>query len=346
MHTNLQRLLNLFAALATFLGCIAWINEFHSRPGAFCLEREDAEEAGPASVSDATGQSAVLEHPLDVQVFRSNESVAGNELIRSLVVHVASRVGNMFMQSSYLEFDLLSSVTSFLATGQCPLFDAKFGLVASHYLGVAERFSVASSHERLQTNVDSDFSVGYRDLVFGCFDGEADVPLSGLAFDDRLLDVCVRRKFTMPADSDGSNVLKPQLAIDDLATTAIPSHAEEEGVELVGGLESRIAWISALRAASKERSERLIESLECFLRRTEIQIGEESVVSSLMLEPSGLIEVVPVGSSRFPARLLSRQAFIVEPAMRFKCLCKFFFLRGVREQSEAVCFNHVWRYLI
>lgn len=344
MHTNRQRLLNLFTALAAFLGCIAWINEFHSRPGAFCLEREDAEKAGPASVSDTTGQSAVLEHPVDVQVFRSNESVAGNELMRGLVVHVASRICDVFMQPSHFESNLLSSVASSFASGECSLFNAKFCMVTSHDLGVAERLSVAGGHERVQSNVDADFGVGCRDLVFGCFEDEADVPLSDFALDRCLFDLCVGGKLAVPANADCPNVLESQFAIHDLAAITISGHRENKRIKPICGLRSRVSWRRSCFASLKERLKVIFEFPQRLLRRPKVEISVEFVLFSLKFEPPRLIVIIPVDSGCLLAHLSSRQTFVVEPTMRFESLCQLFLLRSIRQQSKTICFNHGFQY--
>ena len=340
MYTNAKFFANYLVTCAAFLAGVSGVNELHDRPGTGCLERKDADKTGPASVGDATTQSAVLEHVVHAQVFRRNETVAGNELMSHFVMRVTPSVRHFSVQPRHTNLHFLTSRTATATTGQGTLLPTQFLETPLQNLGVTEFLASTRHHERIQTKVDPDLGVSRLKSDNRSFDRKADEPFVGDTLDDGLPDLGVTRQFAMPANADRADILESQFVVDDLATTTVASHREGERIKPIVTFETRIAGILTGLAPIEERLECFVQLNQRLLCRTGIEIGEILVRLALSGQPASLVVIVPINASGLPAHRLAGEAVVVESAMRLKRDSQLSLLGSVRKQTEARGFDN------
>lgn len=89
--------------------------DFHiDRPSLFSFVAENAQEAGPASVTDCPGEPAGRQHPLDVERFDSDESEGKDKTTGNLVVMLTSQVANTDVNFLEATNGLSTVLTTFL----------------------------------------------------------------------------------------------------------------------------------------------------------------------------------------------------------------------------------------
>lgn len=343
MNTNRQRLPYPVAALAAILTCVASINHLYLHPGAFCLECQYVDKLAPASVRDATSQSVVLEKPLDVQAFHRNGSVVFHELMRNLMVHVASGVCDSGVEFGDSELNLLSGRASFLASTQGPLASAKFLEPQLQSVRITKTFTVAGGDERVQSKVNTNAFGRYTQSgnIQNVY-GDAGIPFIVFAFDYDSKDLGVVWQFSMPANANYSDVLKFDFASHNPATTAMPAKAVAYRVKPVLPFESRKAMVC-------DGEKALIGALQSFHRLLcgrEVQPGIVGIRLALNCEPAALFLSRPLNSSRLPAKNLSIEELVIQSPVRFERGGKLPLLVGVREQSELIGLNHLLAFFL
>ncbi len=151
---NRQVLTDLFAARAC-LACSSRVNFHDLNASVFCFAFQDSNEAGPSSVTDRTGQPAVLEHIRYVQAFDSDESVATDQLDRSRVVMFATEISDSIVYFSEPTSKLASPAATLSLSANSSPCAAKSRDCSPEVSRIRLVVSVASRKERLQSNVNA-----------------------------------------------------------------------------------------------------------------------------------------------------------------------------------------------
>src|SRR2546423_13339300 len=108
------------------LTCPAWVNRSHFSTSIHRFVGRVLNQLIPRSVLNALTQAMILDHALDVQTFKGNDSEHGNERMANLVSKVAATVGDALMDVP-CRFALLAS----LRFRQCLLICAKESRVST-----------------------------------------------------------------------------------------------------------------------------------------------------------------------------------------------------------------------
>lgn len=226
--------------------------------GTFSLVDKKPNELAPASVGDSASKSAVLDHPLNVQVLHSNCSESICQITRNLVMHILPSVSDFCMQARNALFNLLSPVTAFLAPRQLALSPSKLCESAFQEPCIAVDLPFGVDHEMRKPKVDSSRSTISGGTGIWKFDSESDEPFPVLTNDRSRFELRFGRNIPVPTHSDRSDVLKAQLPIDDLRSTPVSGHHVGERIESVRTLESRVSRFRALFTPAIEALKRSI----------------------------------------------------------------------------------------
>lgn len=108
MNPNAQGFLDYLSTTRALLACVLCVDTYHSTASTLSLARQDLDEAIPASVQDTTRQSAVLDHPLNVQALQSNDAVPINQRTTNFVVHVLAGMPHFGVQFGHTLLDFLA----------------------------------------------------------------------------------------------------------------------------------------------------------------------------------------------------------------------------------------------
>ena len=121
MNTNAQIFLYDPTAAATHLAGVAWIDLYDTTSGAFSLVRGVLHKLTPCSICDALGETMILEHAANVQVFKYDECKSTDQLAAFLMGEVATLVCNALVNVSNHLAPLVPFWTAFLCRAQFPI---------------------------------------------------------------------------------------------------------------------------------------------------------------------------------------------------------------------------------
>lgn len=246
MNTNIQRFTNNVSAVATSLRSIPWIDQYHPTAGALGLANKDLREGIPSCIADTSRQPAVLEHPLNVQAFRSDDAVSVNQGTGDLMMEVAASIAHLRVKVRHSRFHLLSTIAAASTSSQSPLLPSQLRERSLKALRVAKRFTIRRCDERPQANVDAHRAGSGWSCNVGGLNTKNDEPLAIVAKD---ADVLRRssRQCAVPSHANSADIAQPQLAIDNLPALAIAARCPQaERVEAIFCSKSRIARITTL----------------------------------------------------------------------------------------------------
>lgn len=334
MNANRQRLPNDLPAARTFLAGVLCVYQMNQTASTFSLACQDLDELAPASIRDTPRHPVVLEHPHDVQAFRSDDAVSVDQRTRNFVVHVAPRLTHLPMQRSDSLLDLLPAIAAAVAAIQSALAAPQFWQGPLQGSAVAKFFSVTGCDKRLQPDVDANATGMRHRLHVRCFNKEKGKPLSAIADNVESLDFCRRGDFAMQSHADSPNVLETKLVATYREPIAAPVDSRvSELIKPVRRLKSRMPRRLSLLNAAEESRMSFVELAECLPCRTGVNRGKEWVAAADSSEPSRLFVARPSNSFRFPAEHRSIERAVVKTAMRLQRPLQFTALAGVGKQT-------------
>lgn len=315
VNTYGQRFFDRRAAVAAFLASACRVHSDDLDPGAFSLVFEDAQETAPGSVADMSSQPVVLDHPSDAQAFHRDDSVAAYEGERDFVVVVASLLANASVEAPKSGDGFLSVLAPKLLSTDSPAGSPKLWKRGSQELGVFDVSAVIGGQKRLDANVDADrrFGAGlYFDI--SQIAGKDGIPLSSLFLErdglDQALDVPVL------LDSDLTDVLYPQLAVDELDAVAVGR--ELYATKPAASFEARVSWFFPGFDAPEEVLEGLVQAPHRGLGAGEVEPFEVGVDVALLLVPGRLLGVLDGALLLFPGVFTLGEASVVQAPVRLQ----------------------------
>jgi len=333
MNTYRQRFTNYLATAGAFLACVLWVNQCHSAASFFRFAAQDSDKATPACITDTACQPAVLDHPFDVQVFRSDVAVPIDQITSDLVVHVPAGVSHLGVQGRHTLLCFLPSGTTSLCPRELAAPSSQFLQVRFERSATSKMLAVTGRDKLFKANVNSYAFRAGSCLGFLNLNCKADVPLSVFPNDLALLELSFGY-LSVPSNSDSSDVLKAKLSVDDFAPTTVARHRIIERVESVRAFESRATILSASLQVGEESLASLLKLPKRLLGRSKIEFCIPRIVFSLNLEPSRLLAIRPGRSGSFPTQITAVESSVIEPAVRLKARRKLTPLAGVGEESE------------
>ena len=322
----------------TRLACPPRINHQHLAPGAFSLGAKYLLEARPSGISNRSGQPAVLEHPLDVQAFRSDQAKSTNQTNSHLVVVFLAKVGHTGVQLGNLLASLPAVAPAFLLPAETSAQPSQLREFGLEVLGIGSRLAVASGQEVRESDINANLRVRLlNDIQFTKVAGKDHEPLVTFTLGGDRFDFALPRAVKL--DSHHANMLDAQAVARDPAAVAV--RGELKAVKVVSTLESREPGFGSLCLHSaKEVGVSLLQPSHCCLRRTEVDAPVILIRLTGQLEPCGLFGVL----DRLAGELVSldalRQAFVVQAAVSLQGNRELALLIGVGEQAIFECLAH------
>jgi hypothetical protein len=281
MPANVEALAYLLFAAIAPLACATGINFHDLNTGAFSLLFEDAQESGPTGILDRTGKPAVPEHPFDVQAFRSDKSVATDQVQRNLMAMMVPQVANAAVQFSET-FDRLASVlAAFLFPGHGAAKTTKFGECFFVKPWIRLLFTFAGGQKVFQANVDPNGRIGTRlDGDFTEVTRQDDIPLVGFTLNPDSLDFAFVRPVDI--DLDGSDELQAEAVPEEFRTVPV---YELNTIELVFAFEPRVSCRFTFLDTIKECGKRKVKAAHRKHSASGVNLGKERIGFSEVLEP-------------------------------------------------------------
>lgn len=320
------------------LACPPRINHQHLAPGAFSLGAKYLLEARPSGISNRSGQPAVLEHPLDVQAFRSDQTESTNQTNSHLVVVFLAKVGHTGVQLGNLLASLPAVAPAFLLPAEASTQPSQLWEFSLEVLGIDNRLAVAGGQEVRESDINANLRVRLlNDIQFAKVAGKDHEPLATFTLGGDRFDFALPRAVKL--DLHNANVLQIQAVARDPAAVAV--RGELKTVKVVSTLESgKTSFGGLCLHSAKEVGVSFVEAAHSPLCSREVDFCVELVCPTSRLEPLGLV----VKSNRLAGELVSldalRQAFVVQAPVSLQGNRELALLISVGEQAIFECLAH------
>ena len=150
--------------------------------GPCCLVRKERYELTPRGVINAFGETMVVRHPVDRQVFDRNEIRAVDDTAAVLVGKVTASPRDTLMHASY-DLTLPGALRrAFLRRAETALNLGKRFFLSTEEARVGNLLTSAEGGKRFQSYVYANVLSGFWQRAWlGALTGEADVPFAGTA---------------------------------------------------------------------------------------------------------------------------------------------------------------------
>jgi hypothetical protein len=122
VYTNRKRHLLPVAAIAAYLARVFWIYSFKRPASVLSFAFRHREKASPGHVANCLGETAILDHPADVQIFDSDRVKTSDQVGRYLMVKILATAGHFQMRIGYFDPLLRAPLRSLLSARKSPLF--------------------------------------------------------------------------------------------------------------------------------------------------------------------------------------------------------------------------------
>jgi len=249
----------------------------------FRARRLYGDEARPCYLANRQGKSAVPDHSLDVQAFHSNPAVARNQVIGNFVPVFSAKVSHSSVQPVDLSTLLCPVASTLLLARERSLRTPQLRQLAFKKTRVGNLFSVRSRCELSEPNVQTDSREHVCDLDrLRNFASHHHEPSIGFTLKAKSLDRSLN--LTVQAYADRPDVLYAEFV--PFESNPVSVAREENRIESISRLETRVSRFLTGFDASKEIGESFIESPKCCLGTAKVDRCKPSVVFALVFEPT------------------------------------------------------------
>lgn len=234
----------------------AWVETIGNDDGAlgkWCLVGELSTNLRHRGVHDGLGESRTC-HPRDVQVFDADPAKTSHDACGKLVRHVASDVGDPFVQTSELRLGLLPVFAAFGSTRQLLIKPAQPLFVSTQSTRRLGLLTCGENGEVNDSEIYADHCLGFTtmrvDPGLSNLDLDRDIPVTGTLGEPRRENLARKTKLLPGADP---------AELGDLNAFAVELNSafldRESWRRVLFGLEARIAWFLTGLHTAKEVGE-------------------------------------------------------------------------------------------
>lgn len=204
---TVREVLSYLLTAGACLACAFGINGHELNTSFFGFVLQNVKEAAPGDIRDCPAQLAVLEHPLDVQAFRNEETEGFDQTAGDLIVVLAPAVDDVSMDLLQANDGFAATIASLISlAGYRPLGAAKFRQRFTQVSRVGFRVTVAAREKMRQAHIDAYArQITRLDRNVWKFAGEDDEPFAGFSFDPHRLNLAFDGP--MHLDADRADVL-------------------------------------------------------------------------------------------------------------------------------------------
>lgn len=326
-------------AMPTLAACLTRIGrvDFHQVTASFFrFARQLREKRRPRGIGNAFGKTMVLDHPVDRQIFHSNQAVGLDNLATFLVREVFALPCNSLMDAS----DGFAMFVAFCcAFGKFAVLALDFGkgfLFGAEKARIDDFLSVRESRKGLKPNINAHRIGVLRQPLRLYFTGEGGIPFAGAALvDSERLDFATHRAMVDHLDSAHLGEADPVIMGD-----AKPRLRKGEAVIAALASEARIPGVfSGLTAPEKGFKGQInphgdiLQDLRMHAFEGRAFVFKDRKGCLLLIERKG----APVLLPSIPAR---SQQVIIQPATLFKCRFQGIHLLFIGKESILKRLTH------
>ena len=337
-YTGRQRHLLPVSTPGTILGGVGRVHGDESPTSVFSFVGEACHELGPGCVHDALGNTMVVHHSIDCQVFHSNDLKVVDDAPAVLVGEVTTAVGDALMDSAHHLSALLALDGALGLFGQTPLSPGQGLLFPAEEARVLNGGPVAQGGEGGQSHVNAHHSLFRRQRAWFPFAGKGRVPLArsraadadgfGDSFQSAVKDYL-----------DSTNL--GQVELVPLQLAAAGCLGKGETIVAPGATEPGIAWLLSGPHPSEEGLQRQVNAEGHVLEHLAVDRLQGWPLCLQWDEALMLVVEGDAGAACFPGQLALFQQAVVEPAALFQCLVHHVPLFGCGVEPVQECLTHM-----
>lgn len=197
MHPNSKSLRNISSTVTTYLRSAIWIHTDDFATSAFCLVAKHLDELIPTGIRYRFSEMMIMDHPIDIQLFDSDETILVNETSTKFMEEIHPLVSDLFMASGNFDPCFTSVIASFDFTTKPSLqsFESSFRLDKASR--VFDLCSIGEAGEPFQSNINTRLFISIRmpdSLSCIILNRKTGIPFARLhPFDSQRLDVTFDR---------------------------------------------------------------------------------------------------------------------------------------------------------
>ena len=318
MNPDGQVLLDQLAALRAPFGCVPWIHEDHLPTGPFCLVGGKIHELFPGYILDAfvefvtKGLCMIVDHILDIKVFKTDDLITIYEFSALLVSKVSSLVRDTLMSLSDSLLDLLPSFGSFKCYLKPSLLLGKFGLVSLEEPRVINLSAIRHGSEGSQTNIDADHLVNLGQDGRFKLTSKYSVPLACRSLSDiQGLDLPFNWYWDLNLDQSDSG--ETEFICNTRESTCWSLWISKTIISIIS-LKPWVAWLFAILAPTKECLEGKINPVLGLLQGLRISIYKKRIVFLPLRKHIRRIVQRDSNLQFLPGSLACLKCLVVDPA--------------------------------
>lgn len=327
----------LASAAAALLTCVSGVDLHKPDTGAISLVFQRAQESAPRGILNRLGQPVVLEHPLDVQVLRSDKPETTYQVQRYFVMVFTPEICYSGVSSGDLFVSLSPVFAAELLAVDRPLLAFELRKLVFVEPWIGDMLSVGCAQEMLKANVDSDGrSFTWLNLDFSEIAREYSVPTVCFTLDRDCLDLAFY--FAVHLDFHKANAVNTEFSVYKFDAVSIGRKFDR--VELRFALETRIARLFSRFYSSEEGLERLVKSSQSGLTTAKVQFRKLGTQGPQGLQLSGLIAVADAFFMASPIICTPSQGIVVKPTMHVQGELASLGLVVVGIQQEFIGSSH------
>jgi hypothetical protein len=261
MNSNAQILFDYRAASATGLARIAWIDLRYTPTSIFSFVRCELHKLIPCGIGYGFGETMILEHPSDVQVFKCDEGKSIDQLSALLMGKISALVGYALVYVRYYLAPLPSLWTALYGCAQFLLSMSQSLFIRAKEFRISNRFTCRQRGKVSDSHVYANCASGLRQCLMLDFYREAGKPFARrCARDCERLDFALYR--AMELDFDIAYFRELELARRDRESRL----RECEAIVSSARTEARKAGFLTCFGSAKESVKGFIQSPQSILQ--------------------------------------------------------------------------------
>ena len=247
-----------------------------------------AQELSPGCIADALGQTVIMNHASDVQVFKGDQVVSLDEFSRCLVVEIQPLSSDLQVRFGHQDTGLTPPYRPLDSSGKTLLSFNQQVFTSSKTTWVVDRRAIREDCEGLQPDINAD-RVTWLTLPWGIAQvtREDSVPFVAIPLQGDGLDLAFNWPVQLDLQSAHILNIEPIRKPDAIAISG-----EGDRIEAVSTSETGVSWLLTRLATPEECLECPIQASQDVLSSRAVQSGAPRVLGANLLQLVGLVVVV------------------------------------------------------
>ena len=194
VNTNRKRHLLPVAAVAANLARVSWVYSFKRPASVSSFAFRHREKAPPGHIADCSGETAILDHPANVQIFDPDRVKSSDQIGRYLMVKIFATARHFQMRFGDFDSLLRAPLRPLLSARKSPLLPLQVVQRAIEMARIVDLFAVRECGETANADIYANGLSGRRQgFRFGHLTNKQSIPAINTARDPKLFALSFNR---------------------------------------------------------------------------------------------------------------------------------------------------------